>query len=86
MMLIYGLAGMRDEDGMLSFRPRRAPEDNARLRFPLTYRGKVLEVEIGPEQVEYALREGDSLVIRHGTEQIQLTKDHPLAVRRIGRS
>jgi alpha,alpha-trehalose phosphorylase len=86
MMLIYGLAGMRDEDGMLSFRPRRAPEDNARLRFPLTYRGKVLEVEIGPEQVEYALREGDSLAIRHGTEKIQLTKDHPLAVRRIGRS
>jgi alpha,alpha-trehalose phosphorylase len=86
MMLFYGLAGMRDEDGMLSFRPRRAPEDNARLRFPLTYRGKVLEVEIGPEQVEYALCEGDSLAIRHGTEKIQLTKDHPLAVRRIGRS
>ena len=85
MMLTYGFAGMRDDDGMLSFRPRRAPEDNATLRFPVTYRGQVLEVEIGAEQVEYALREGESLVIRHGTEKIQLTKDHPLAVRPICR-
>jgi alpha,alpha-trehalose phosphorylase len=85
MMLTYGFAGMRDDDGMLSFWPRRAPEDNATLRFPLTYRGKILEVEIGTEQVEYALREGESLMIRHGTEKIQLTKEHPLAVRPIGR-
>ena len=34
MMLTYGLGGMRDDDGMLSFWPRRAPEDNAILRFP----------------------------------------------------
>ena len=65
MMFIYGLGGMRDDDGILSFSPRRAPEDNAILRFPLTYRGCVLDVEIGSEKVEYALREGESLVIRH---------------------
>ena len=34
MMLAYGFAGMRDHDGTLSFWPRRAPEDNAILRFP----------------------------------------------------
>jgi alpha,alpha-trehalose phosphorylase len=83
MMLTYGFAGMRDDDGMLSFRPLRAPEDNVTLRFPLTYRGKVLEVEIGPEQVEYVLREGERLLIRHGTEKIELTKECPLAVRPI---
>jgi alpha,alpha-trehalose phosphorylase len=33
MMLTYGLAGMRDSDGILSFWPRRAPEGNALLRF-----------------------------------------------------
>lgn len=28
------------------------------LRFPLTYRGQILEVEIGMERVRYRLREG----------------------------
>ena len=75
MMLTYGFGGMRDYDGTLSFWPRRAPEENAILRFPLTYRGQMLEVEIGLETVEYALREGECLVIRHETEEIQLTRD-----------
>jgi alpha,alpha-trehalose phosphorylase len=85
MMLAYGLGGMRDEDGTLSFRPRRAPEDNAILRFPVTYRGQMLEVEIGLEKVEYQLREGECLVIRHETEEIQLTREHPRAVRPVSR-
>jgi alpha,alpha-trehalose phosphorylase len=85
MMLAYGLGGMRDDDGMLSFWPRRAPEDNAILRFPVTYRGQILEVEIGLEKVEYALREGESLTFRHETEEIQLTREHPLAVRPVSR-
>ena len=85
MMLTYGLGGMRDNDGTLSFWPRRAPEDNAILRFPLTYRGQMLEVEIGLEKVQYALREGECLVIRHETEEIQLTREQPLAVRPVSR-
>jgi alpha,alpha-trehalose phosphorylase len=86
MMLTYGFGGMRDDDGTLSFWPRRAPEDNAILLFPLTYRGQMLEVEIGLEKVEYALRKGSSIVIRHETEEVRLTKEHPLAVRPISRS
>jgi alpha,alpha-trehalose phosphorylase len=85
MMLSYGLGGMRDDDGILSFWPRRAPEDNAILRFPVTYRGQMLEVEISGEKVGYTLREGESLVIRHETEEIRLTKEHPLAVRPVSR-
>jgi alpha,alpha-trehalose phosphorylase len=85
MMLTYGFAGMRDDDGSLSFWPRRAPEENAILRVPLTYRGQILEVEIGMEQVEYALREGDSIVFHHEREEIQLTKDYPVAVRPVSR-
>ena len=81
MMLTYGLGGMRDDDGILSFWPRRAPEDNAILRFPVTYRGQLLEVEIGQEKVEYRLRDGASLVIRHETEEIRLTRENPIAVR-----
>ncbi|MBV9529619.1 MAG: glycoside hydrolase family 65 protein, partial [Bradyrhizobium sp.] len=81
MMLTYGLAGMRDYDGTLSFWPRRAPQDNAILRFPLTYRGRLLEVEIGLDKVEYALREGDALTIRHETDQIHLTPENPVVTR-----
>ena len=86
MMLAYGLGGMRDDDGVLSFWPRRAPEDNAILRFPVTYRGQMLDVQIGLEEVEYTLREGKSLVIRHETEEVTLTPEHPQAVRPVSRA
>jgi len=35
--------------------------------------------------VAYALREGECLVIRHETEEIQLTPAQPLAVRSVSR-
>jgi len=85
MMLTYGFGGMRDDDGLLSFWPRRAPEEDAILRFPLTYRGKVLEVEIGLDKVEYALREGERLVIRHEMQEVELTRENPRAVRPVSR-
>jgi len=85
MMLTYGFGGMRDDDGTLSFWPRRAPEENAILRFLLTYRAQMLEVEIGPETVQYSLREGERLVIHHEKEEIQLTRENPLAVRPVSR-
>jgi alpha,alpha-trehalose phosphorylase len=83
MMFAYGFGGMRDHDGTLSFRPRRAPEDNATLRFSVTYRGQLLDVEIGLEQVEYGLREGECLVIHHEAEEIRLTRQSPQAVRSV---
>jgi alpha,alpha-trehalose phosphorylase len=85
MMLTYGFGGMRDDDGTLSFWPRRAPEENAILRFPITYRDQLLEVEIGLETVEYALREGERLVIRHEKQEVELTREHPVAVRPVSR-
>jgi len=85
MMLTYGFAGLRDHDGTLSFWPRRAPEENAILRFPLTYRGQLLDIEIRLDEVEYALREGERLVIHHETEAIELTRANPVAVRPVSR-
>ena len=85
MMLTYGLAGMRDHDGTLSFWPRRAPEDNAILRFPVTYRGQLLEIEISLDKVQYTLREGERLVIRHETEEVELTREKAQAVRPVSR-
>ena len=51
----------------------------------MTYRGQLLEIEVGLENVEYSLREGDSLVIRHETEEVQLTRENPRAVRPVSR-
>jgi alpha,alpha-trehalose phosphorylase len=85
MMLAYGLGGMQDDDGMLSFAPRRAPEYPAILRFPVTYRGHLLDVEISGERVKYSLREGERLLIRHESEEIQLTREHPQADRPVSR-
>jgi len=85
MMLTYGFGGMRDHNGTLSFWPRRAPEENAIFRFPVTYHGQMLEIEIGLDRVEYALREGERLVIRHETEEVELTRENPLAVRQVSR-
>ena len=85
MMLTYGFGGMRDDDGTLSFWPRRAPEENAILRFPLTYHGQMLEIEIGLDRVEYMLREGERLVIRHEKEEVELTRDNPLVIRPVSR-
>ena len=76
-----GFGGMRDYDGTLSFWPRRAPQVNAILRFPVTYRDNLLEVEIGLQNVEYTLHEGEGLVIHHETEEIRLTRERPAAVR-----
>ena len=85
MMFAYGFGGMRDDDGTLSFWPRRAPQDNAKLRFPLTYRGQSLEIEIGLEKVEYTLTKGECLVIHHETEEVRLTRERPVAIRPVSR-
>ena len=83
MMLIYGFAGMRDNDGVLSFWPNRAPQENAVLAFPLTWRGQMLEIEIGLDTVRYALRKGDGMLFCHEMEEIRLTSEHPMAIRPI---
>jgi alpha,alpha-trehalose phosphorylase len=85
MTLTYGFGGMRDYDGTLSFWPRRAPQDNAIIRFPVRYRGNLLEIKIGLDKVEYLLREGECLVIRHETEEIKLTQKQSVAVRSVGK-
>jgi alpha,alpha-trehalose phosphorylase len=81
MVLTYGFGGLRDYDGVLSFRPQRPPEAPTSLRFPLTYRGRILDVEIRPESTTYSLREGDDLVIRHEDEAITLTPARPAVTR-----
>ncbi len=82
MAVVYGFGGLRDYDGMLSFRPQRPPEGRSTLQFPLTYRGRSLDVEIAPDSTTYTMRVGDELVFRHEDEVVTLTHANPTAVRR----
>jgi len=79
------VGGMRDYDGVLSFRPRRPPDATGKLRFPLTVRGQWLQVEIDSDNrvAKYSLKDGDGLTIFHEDEEIRLTQDDPLATRPI---
>jgi alpha,alpha-trehalose phosphorylase len=81
MVFTYGFGGLRDYDGTLSFRPQRPPEAEASLRFSLTYRRQVLDVEINPNSTTYSLRKGDRLVIHHEDEEITLAYDNPYVSR-----
>jgi alpha,alpha-trehalose phosphorylase len=79
MVLVYGLAGMRDYDGRISFSPRRIP-GLSRLQFFLRIRNQLLEVDIRPETVTYTLAEGSDLTIQHEGKEIRLSADTPKAV------
>jgi alpha,alpha-trehalose phosphorylase len=81
MAFVYGFGGLRDYDGMLSFRPQRPPEARSSLRFSLLYRGRALEVEIAPDATTYIMRMGDELVFRHEDEVVTLTHANPTAIR-----
>ena len=60
--LVYGFAGMRDDGGSISFRPR-LPAEWSRLDIPLTVRGQRLRVDIDHTITRYHLIEGEWLTI-----------------------
>ena len=45
MVFTFGFAGMKGNGGLLSFNPN-LPSHIDKLRFPLTYRGNLIEIEI----------------------------------------
>jgi alpha,alpha-trehalose phosphorylase len=77
MAIVYGLAGMRDYGGNLSFHPTRFIE---KLRFPLTYRGQRLEIHIEEGRVTYTLHHGEGLTIHHRTQPVHLKVGEPVTV------
>ncbi len=77
MAIVYGIAGLRDWGGRISFMPR-LPEKACRLNFKLTIRNRLLEFEILKEGVTYTLKEGDDLTIYHFDDEINLTRETPI--------
>ena len=75
MGVVYGLAGLRDYGGRVSFHPLEQVRD---LHFHLTIRGQRLAVEIGTEGVTYTLEEGDGLTVFHREERLDLRPGEPV--------
>jgi alpha,alpha-trehalose phosphorylase len=71
---VCGFGGMRDHDGALTFAPR-LPARLARLTFRLVYRGRRLEVEIGPDAATYRLLVGDGLALTHHGQGFEVLPD-----------
>jgi alpha,alpha-trehalose phosphorylase len=65
---VAGFGGMRDHDGVLSFKPR-LPQTLTRLVFRLSLQGRKLLVEVQPAQATYSLLEGSSLELIHYGEK-----------------
>jgi alpha,alpha-trehalose phosphorylase len=72
---VYGLAGLRDYGGRLSFHPNKQVRD---LGFHLTVRGQLLAVEIKTDGVTYNLEQGDGLTVYHRDERLNLRPGEPV--------
>ena len=75
--VVAGLGGMRDHGGNLTFAPR-LPAPLRGLTFRLTFRGRLLEVEVNHREATYRLLEGDELGLAHHGEAITVAPDAPV--------
>ncbi|MDZ7733025.1 MAG: glycosyl hydrolase family 65 protein [Acidimicrobiia bacterium] len=74
--LVHGFGGMRHRGDRLRFEPQ-LPSEWDRLRFSLRFRGKILDVDIGPDETSYAVRDGRTLDVEHWGGTLTVGADGP---------
>ncbi|MGW7571763.1 glycoside hydrolase family 65 protein [Streptomyces tendae] len=79
MALVAGFGGTRRDGDSLRFTPR-LPEKFSRLAFRLQFRGRCLQVEIGPDRASYSLLAGPPLTIHHHGTEVHVTGDEPVTL------
>nr|WP_246401385.1 glycosyl hydrolase family 65 protein [Jiangella mangrovi] len=79
MALAYGFAGLRDRGGELRFSPH-LPTAWARLRLPLRFRDRQVEIVLTHDRETYRLLEGEPLTITVRGHRHQLTSTGMLQV------
>ena len=79
MVSVYGFAGMRDYNGMLSFNPR-LPNLVKRLKFSLFVREQRLTVDVRHDRTTYELTKGVGLTLTHCGENIRLGRNEPVTL------
>jgi alpha,alpha-trehalose phosphorylase len=79
--LVFGFAGLRHHDGMISFAPR-LPEGLSRLAFNLLIHAQRLRVEVTRQRARYHLADGDPLALTHHGTRFTLEagkpQEHPI--------
>jgi alpha,alpha-trehalose phosphorylase len=75
--LIAGLAGMRDQNGALTFAPR-LPDALTRLAFTITLQARCLAVEITASAATYTLHAGEPLRLAHHGRPLTVTPGNPI--------
>ncbi|MFK4547524.1 alpha,alpha-trehalose phosphorylase [Streptomyces tendae] len=79
MALVAGFGGTRRDGDSLRFTPR-LPEKFSRLAFRLQFRGRCLQVEIGPDRAAYSLLAGPPLTIHHHGTEVHVDGDEPVTL------
>lgn len=74
MTFIFGFAGFKNLNGISSFEPR-LPKQLERVKFSITIKNSLLEVDINHENTRYCLKSGESIKIKHQNTEIELTKE-----------
>lgn len=74
MGIVFGMAGMRDDDGVLRFAPHR-PEQWQGYEFKLIWQGNELKVVVGETATEYQLISGQGVSFFHHTQPVQLSSE-----------
>lgn len=71
MGVVYGFAGMRLNQGVLSFNPK-LPPSWTQYTFPVHIQNKTLKVSINANQTTYTLEKGTELAINHKGQSVNL--------------
>ena len=79
MSLIYGFAGLRDDDGIMRFSPK-LPASWKKLAFRLTTGGTLVEVTMTKDNTEYSLIEGEPVILYHEYTPVHITEEKPVSV------
>ena len=73
MVFVFGFAGMKGNGGSkLSFEPNLPPQIE-KLRFPVTFKDTMLQVDIDQKNIKYRLISGKEAVIMHNDKELKLT-------------
>jgi alpha,alpha-trehalose phosphorylase len=70
--LVYGFAGMRDYNGLITFDPR-LPDSWESLSFRLTLRGCRVHVVLERDQISFMVEQGDGAAVSVRGQQVTIT-------------
>ncbi|MBT1062023.1 glycoside hydrolase family 65 protein [Bowmanella sp. Y26] len=81
MSIVHGFAGVRMRPDGLTVNPH-LPDHWQGYTFNLQYQGRQIQIKVSKDKVSYLLKDGESLSLQQGTQQVQLNKGQWLNVSR----